>query len=192
MAIMQRFLGLAMLAVLAGCQAMAPQDPLASTPETLPAACSWSRSGEASRQDWLRASVEALETRGFSVRHTDAELGVVSAERKTRLRGLGAVDRPWYAGSSFWGSLGRSSGVAVGYGLRFGGDPVQIERLSVVIGDDRVHLTRDTSVVNSDGYLADARPDNRSDVCRELSASIDARVRAAHSQSGAREPESRP
>lgn len=190
----QRFLLLALVAALGGCQAMAPQDPLGRAPGALPAECTWPRSDEASRQSWVRASVEALETRGFTIRHTDTQLGVISAERKTRLRGLGAVDRPWYTGSAIWGSLGRSSGVALGYGVRFGDDPVQVERLSVVIGEADVRITRDSSVIDPDGYLVDARPDNRSNFCREISASIDARARAAQSQleagqAGASQPE---
>lgn len=178
----QRFMILAIAVALGGCQAVAPRDPLGRTAAELPQECTWPRSDETSRQSWLRASVAALETRGFTVRHTQAEMGVVSAERRTRLRGLGAVDRPLFGGGALWGSLGRSAGLSLGYGVRFGDDPVQIERLSVVIGDEQVHVTRDTSVIDPGGYLVDARPDNQGGFCREISESIEARVRAEESQ----------
>lgn len=178
----QRLSCLFIVFLVAGCQGVGYQDPLGREPAPLPVACSWPRDGDAPREEWLRAAIATLEARNFTIRNTDVELGVVSAERTTRLPGLGAVDRPWFGGSALWGSLGRSSGIGIGYGVRFGDDPVQIERLSVVVDDDDVRITRDSSVVDPGGYLVDARPDNRAGACRELSESIAARVRAEESR----------
>ncbi|MGC3873721.1 hypothetical protein ACPF7Z_10665 [Halomonas sp. GXIMD04776] len=176
--------------VLTGCQSLASPDPLARNVEATPAPCTWSRSDQASQDLWLRAAVESLEARRYVIRHTDAQLGVVSAERSARQPGLGAVDRPLLGGSSVWGSVGRRSGFSVGFGTGFGGgfgggyadDPIEIERLSVIIEDQQVSITRDASIVDAGGYVVDSRPQNRSDFCRELSASIESRVRALESQ----------
>ncbi|SHF38136.1 hypothetical protein SAMN02745148_02496 [Modicisalibacter ilicicola DSM 19980] len=173
--------------VLAGCQTLAAPDPLARNVEPLPVPCTWTRSDQAPRELWIRASVEALEARGYAIRHTEPRLGVVSAERTTRLPGLGAVDRPLFGGSGIWGSVGsRGSGVSVGFGTGFGtrysDDPIEIERLSVIVGEQEVSITRDASVVDAGGYVRHAGTENRSDFCRELSASIESRVRALESQ----------
>lgn len=157
---------------------MSSQDPLGREVSRLPEDCQWARSDDASRERWLRATVGALEARGYTITHTETALGVVSAERRTRLPGLGAANRPWLGFGSLWGGLGGSSGISVGYGMRFGDDPMEVERLSVVIDEETVSVTRDASVIDTDGYLADARPQNHPDFCRDLSASIDSRLRA--------------
>lgn len=175
---MQRFSVFLAMTLLAGCQGLASQDPLGRMPEPLPVACEWPRDTSVSRENWLRATIAALEARGFTIRNTELELGVVSAERTTRLPGLGAVDRPWFGFSSLWGSFGNSSGIGVGYGTRFGGDPVSIERLSVVSSDATVRVTRDSSVVDPGGYVIDARADNHADFCNELNDAIAGYLRA--------------
>ncbi|WP_048306436.1 hypothetical protein [Halomonas sp. PR-M31] len=176
---------------LTGCQSLAPADPLARNAEPLPAPCTWTRNDQAPQELWLRATVEALEARDYAIRNTDAQLGLVSAERSTRQPGLGAVDRPLLGGSSVWGSVGRRSGFSVGFGTGFGGgiggggyydDPVEIERLSVIIDGQNVSITRDASIVDPGGYVVDSRSRNRSEFCRELSASIESRVRVLENQ----------
>nr|WP_298411966.1 hypothetical protein [uncultured Halomonas sp.] len=175
---------------LTGCQSLAPSDPLARNAEPLPAPCTWTRNDQASQELWLRATVEALEARDYAIRNTDTQLGLVSAERSTRKPGLGAVDRPILGGSSVWGSVGRRSGFSVGFGTGFGGgvgggyydDPIEIERLSVLIDEQNVSITRDASIVDPGGYVMDSRSRNRSEFCRELSASIESRVRVLENQ----------
>ncbi|WP_227367418.1 hypothetical protein [Halomonas sp. M20] len=176
--------------VLTGCQSLAPADPLASNAEPLPAPCTWTRNDQASQALWLRATVEALEARDYAIRHTDTQLGLVSAERRTRQPGLGAVDRPILGGSSVWGSVGRGSGFSIGFGTGFGGgvgggyydDPIEIERLSVIIDEQNVSITRGASIVDPGGYVVDSRSRNRGEFCRELSASIESRVRVLENQ----------
>ncbi|HET8791140.1 MAG TPA: hypothetical protein VFM75_08005 [Modicisalibacter sp.] len=178
MSSVRRFFLLLIVASLVGCQGLGGQDPLGRSPEPLPVECEWPRDDDISRENWLRATIAALEARGFTIRNTEVELGVVSAERTTRLPGLGAVDRPWFGFSSLWGGFGSGSGIGLGFGTRFGGDPVQVERLSVVSSDATVRITRDSTVVDPGGYVIDARPDNHAVFCRELRASIDAYLRA--------------
>ncbi|SDL43115.1 hypothetical protein SAMN05661010_01694 [Modicisalibacter muralis] len=184
MSTMQRFSVFLVVALLTGCQGLGGQDPLGRSPEPLPRECEWPRDGDVSREDWLRATIAALEARGFTIRNTEVELGVVSAERTTRLPGLGAVDRPWFGFSSLWGGFGSGSGVGLGFGTHFGGDPMQVERLSVVSSDTTVRVTRDSSVIDPSGYVVDARADNHGDFCRELNESIAAHLRTGVGREG--------
>lgn len=181
MLILQRAVMLISMMALSGCQSMTPQDPLGRDPRVLPAECSWSRDDDASRQQWLRVAVNVLEERDYTIRHTETQLGVISAERTTRLPGLGSVDRPWFGASSLWGSFGYHSGLSLGYGVRFGDDPVNVERLSMLVGEQDVHVSRDSRVTDPDGYLIDARPDNREPFCRELRDAIAAQLQAEES-----------
>ena len=175
---MQRFSVFLIAALLTGCQGLGSQDPLGRMPEPLPVECEWPRDEGVARENWLHATIAALEARGFTIRNTEVKLGVVSAERATRLPGLGAVDRPWFGFSSLWGGFGSGSGVGLGFGTRFGGDPVQVERLSVVSSDATVRVTRDSTVVDPGGYAVDARADNHGAFCHELHESILAYLRA--------------
>ncbi|MDW5378347.1 hypothetical protein R6258_15590 [Halomonas sp. HP20-15] len=175
--------GLRVLAVIAGfaiagCQS-GPGPLEAGASASLPASCSWPRRTEASTESWVRAGIAELESRGFSIRNADLALGVVSAERSTRQPGMGAIDHPWYDGISFWGGSHRHSARGFGLGVGVGGgfdDPVQVERVSLVVGDEAVKMTRDSSVIDSDGYVIDARAYNRDTFCREVSGAIESRL----------------
>ncbi|GAB2793239.1 hypothetical protein GCM10027040_19370 [Halomonas shantousis] len=183
MSISCRFWLLPALAALGGCQALSPSDPLAVQPQAaLPEECQWQAQGDSLA--WLRATSEALEAEGYVIRDTDAELGLVSAERSTAQPGLGAVDRSFWGRSGFWGSfgLGGRHGYSLGYFQRFGGDPVRIERVSVTAPGDIVRVTRDSQVVDIDGYLLDARPDMSASFCQRLRESIESRLARRESQ----------
>jgi len=161
---------------LGGCQVMGA-DPLAGGAGTLPAACQWPREPAASREAWVRAAMAELEARGFAIRSTDLTLGVVSAERTTRQPGLGAIDEPWIDGGMGWGGWGHAGGgVNFGLGMRIGDDPVQVERVSLVVDEAQVTLTRDSRVVADDGRIIDARPYSRDAFCREVSGAIQSRL----------------
>ncbi|WP_129140423.1 hypothetical protein [Modicisalibacter coralii] len=161
--------------LLGGCQAVG-HDPLTQPAADMPASCTWLRDAGVSREAWVRAAIPELEARGFTIRSTDLELGVVGAERTTSRPGLGAVDDHWFGGASLWSSFGRRSALGVGYGVGFREDPVQVERLSLVVGENDVRLTRDSSVVDDGGYVVDARPYNRDAFCREVSGAIESRL----------------
>ncbi|GAA5171845.1 MULTISPECIES: hypothetical protein [Halomonadaceae] len=173
-----RVLAVIVSLVLAGCQS-GPGPLAAGASASLPAACSWPRRSEASVQTWVRAGIAELEARGFDIRNADLALGVVSAERRTRQPGRGAVDRPWYDGISFWGGSHRRAASGFGLGFGVGGgfdDPVQIERVSLVVGDQTIKLTRDSSVIDAGGYVLDARAYNRDAFCRQVSGAIESRL----------------
>ncbi|MCP1367947.1 hypothetical protein BIS06_22275, partial [Halomonas sp. BBD48] len=117
--------------VLGGCQSLSSQDPLTTAEADVPAQCQWARSGEVTRERWMRAAVAELEARNYMITNTEAELGVISAEQHTRRPGLGAAGGPWFGFGSMWGGFGRRSGVSIGYGVHFDDDPLEVERLSV-------------------------------------------------------------
>lgn len=169
---------LLLVAGLGGCQNMAAYDPLGrDVGSPLPEACQWPAEADATAR--VRATVEALEAQGYRIETTEVALGLVSAERSAAQPGLGAVDRPFWGRSGFWGYYGMGSrhGYSLGYAQRFGGDPVRIQRVSVVAADDVVRVTRDSRVVDIDGYLIDARPDNSATFCASLREAIDLRLR---------------
>ncbi|MCI0510908.1 hypothetical protein C8E00_10757 [Chromohalobacter marismortui] len=163
---------------LGGCQGLASYDPLGrDVGSPLPEACHWSAEGDAKAR--VRATANALEARGYRIVQTEVALGLVSAERSVAQPGLGAVDRSFWGRSGFWGryGLGGRQGYSLGYFQRFGGDPVRLLRVSAVAAEGVVRVTRDSRVVDADGYLIDARPDNSAAFCAALHDDIDARMR---------------
>ncbi|SOC53558.1 hypothetical protein SAMN05421509_102422 [Chromohalobacter canadensis] len=167
---------------LGGCQSLASYDPLGrDVASPLPDACQWSAQGDAEAR--VRATADALETQGYRIEQTEVALGLVSAERAKAQPGLGAVDRPPWGRSGFWGYYGMGSrhGYSLGYSQRFGGDPVRLQRISVVAAEGVVRVTRDSRVVDANGYLIDARPDNSTAFCAALHDDIDARMREGSS-----------
>lgn len=178
-------LGLAALSValLSGCQSLSAPEPVdPAGGNVLPAACRWPATGDA--LDRLRATREALESQGYTILDTDAKLGLVSAERKTRQPGLGAVNSP-FGRTGFWGGfgLGGRNGYSLGAFQNFGGgyntDPVQIERVSVVTPAETTLVDRDSVVVDYNGYLIDARSYNQPSFCQQLNADIQSRLNRA-------------
>ncbi len=170
--------GIAM--VLAGCQTTPQTLPRA---EPLPAAeCRWP-AGELTQQTWVRLGVEALEAEGFLVRHTDTTLGLVSAER-TRIRpGYGSRYDGWETRGMFGGIGigGGRGGVSSGVMIGFGGvgsltrDATELERVSLLAGDEEVRVSRDLQVIDWRGELAEARSASTADFCQRLHATMMAR-----------------
>lgn len=176
---------LAILAILGGCQALSPSDPLAVQPNVeMPETCRWPAQGDSLA--WLRAVSTALEAEGYTIRDSDAELGLVSAERMRAEPGLGAVDHGFLGRSGFLGSygLGGRHGYSLGYFQRFHGDPVRIQRVSVTALGGTVSVRRDSQIVDADGYLIDARPDMSASFCQQLRADIAARLQDAQDAQG--------
>ncbi|WP_251977619.1 hypothetical protein [Salinicola avicenniae] len=169
------------MGLLGGCQTM-PEPTAPAGADTLPAACRWNAEGESLAR--LRATRDALESRGYEILDTDASLGLVSAERRTRQPGLGAVNSP-YGRTGFWGGFGLggrhgySIGMIQGFGGGYNTDPVQIERVSVVTPDTTTLVDRDSVVVDYDGYLIDARAYNQPTFCESLRDDIAQRLNRA-------------
>lgn len=164
--------------LLAGCQ---------TTPSTLPvseprpaAECRWSV-GDRASQPLMRAAVDALESEGFLIRHTDLALGLVSAERTRILPGYGDRHDGWESRGMFGGigigggRGGVSSGVMVGFG---GGgsltrDATQLERVSLLAGSDEVRVSRDIQVIDWRGELTESRSASTAEFCQRLRAAIE-------------------
>ncbi|RKQ96951.1 hypothetical protein C7446_2812 [Kushneria sinocarnis] len=182
---------LGVLAGMSGCAAYRTQDPLAfAGSQVLPASCRQPHPG--SRLQQVSAAAGALESMGYQVRNTDADLGLVTAERRTSMPGLGAVDEPYVTG---WGGRYRHG---FGFGAGFGGyhspwgvfegDPVRLERVSVApvdetagtAADPALAVTREVSVVMPDGYVRYRDLELPEDFCQRLHQSIDEQLQTAH------------
>lgn len=171
---MRRWLLLLLPALLAGCQVTPTTLPVA---EPAPAAeCRW----PAGPGDSLARAVTALEAEGFLVRHTDAALGLVSAERarSTLYHDHGVERLPRFGGFVLGGSGGHvASGVMVGIG---GGiwpatdEATRIERVSVVVGAQQVQVSRDIRLFDWRGELRESRSASDAAFCRELRDAIEA------------------
>ncbi|OHV07641.1 hypothetical protein [Kushneria phosphatilytica] len=183
---------------LSGCAGYRTADPLAfEGSRTLSASCQQSHAGPLIRQ--VAAAAEALEKMGYQVRSTDAGLGLVSAERRTSMPGLGAVDEPFISG---WGGhYRRGFGFGAGFGGFhspwgvFRGDPVRVEQVSVAplsvpeshASDTTLAVTREVSVVMPDGYVRYRALELPDEFCQQLHQSID---QLLHAGSGVMEPTS--
>lgn len=164
--------------LLAGCQ---------TPPSTLPvsepgpaAECRWSV-GDRAAQPLMRAAVDALESAGFLIRHTDLALGLVSAERTRVLPGYGDRHDGWGARGMFGGigigggRGGVSSGVMVGFGGvgSMAHDATRLERVSLLAGSDEVRVSRDIQVIDWRGELAESRSASTAEFCQRLRAAIE-------------------
>lgn len=163
--------------LLAGCQ-VAPTTLPAAEPRPA-AACTWPLEEQAPRA-LLRAAVTALEAEGFLIRHTDLDLGLVSAERSRILPGYGDRHDGWdsrWEGRGVFGGLGIGGGrggVSSGVMIGFGGvgsltrDATQLERVSLLAGDGEVRVSRDIQVIDWRGELAEARSASTTEFCQRL------------------------
>lgn len=171
---MRAWLLMLLPAVLAGCQVTPTTLPVA---EPAPAAeCRW----PAGPGDSLARAVTALETEGFLVRHTDASLGLVSAERarNTIYHDHGVERLPRFGGFVLGGSGGHvASGVMIGIGSGIGpatDEATRIERVSVVVGERQVQVSRDIRIFDWRGELRESRSASDAAFCRDLRDAIEA------------------
>ncbi|WP_110670461.1 hypothetical protein [Salinicola halophilus] len=172
------------LATLTGCQSLSAPSPVSlEGGGALPPECQW-QAGDADPLARLRATRDVVESRGYVILDTDVTLGVVSAERRTRQPGLGALNSPFgrtglWGGVGFGGRSGYGIGLSQGFGYGYDSDPIRVERLSVATPSTITYVDRDSVVVDRDGYLIDARSDNHQGVCRELRQAIESRLTTA-------------
>lgn len=164
---------LPLLLVLAGCQTVPSTLPVAEPPPA--AACRWPAEGAAPREV-LRRAVTALEQDGFLIRHTALAPAVVSAERTRVLPGYGGRYDDWerhgmFGGVGIGGGRGR---VAGGMMIGFGGvgsvtrDATQLERVSLLAGDETIRVSRDIQLIDWRGELLEARSASTDDFCGRL------------------------
>lgn len=163
---MWRSLGIILLAGLAGCQAVPSQLPVAEPPPA--ETCHWPRQDDAPPIT-LNAAVAALEDDGFLIRHTEAALGLVSAERSERTVFHGAPEPNIFVLGASRGVVGR--GVVLGGGVGFSlrdDEATEIERVSVAVGEQTVRVTRDLRLFDWRGELRRSRTASDAAFCREL------------------------
>ncbi|MCW4152579.1 hypothetical protein OM427_23975 [Halomonas sp. 18H] len=160
-----KVLGVIGCLMLAGCQTTPNRMPEA---EPLPAAaCQW----PVTEQTGLVQVVGALERRGFLVRDTDTDIGLVSAERAQRTFYPNAMPpRPRLGGFLFGGSGGHLSS-GIGFGIGFGGggghdEATRIERVSVQVGERQVTLSRDIRLHDWRGRQVQSRTASDEGFCQ--------------------------
>lgn len=164
---MRRWLLWLLPGVLAGCQVAPTTLPVA---EPAPAAeCHWA----AGPGDDLSRMITALEAEGFVVRHTDVSLGLVSADRaRTTIYHDNGVERlPGLGGFLSGGSGGRlGAGVMLGLGGVGPGidEATRAERVSVMIDEQEVRVSRDIRLIDWRGDLRESRSASDADFCRDL------------------------
>ncbi|MCK2183879.1 hypothetical protein [Halomonas getboli] len=160
---MWRPLGIILFAGLAGCQALPSQLPVAEPPPA--EACHWPR-GDDVPPITLAGAVAAMEDDDFLIRHTETTLGLVSAERSRRTFYHGAPEPDIFLlGAS--GGHGVLFGGGVGFGLR-DDEATEIERVSVVVGEQTVRVTRDLRLFDWRGEQRRSRTASDDTFCREL------------------------
>ncbi|MBF7052213.1 hypothetical protein IOC61_02635 [Halomonas sp. KAO] len=170
---------LLVLLVLAGCQSVPATLPVAEPSPA--AACLWSGAGVPVTET-LRRAVVALEDDGFLIRHTASAPALVSAERTRILPGYG--DR-----HGDWGRRGVFGGIGLGGGrggfgggvmIGFGGvgsltrDATELERVSLLVSDGEVRVSRDLQVIDWRGELAESRSASTGAFCGGLRRAMDA------------------
>ncbi|MFC3283286.1 hypothetical protein [Litchfieldella rifensis] len=166
---------LSMAVWLAGC---------ASGPATLPedmsppaAECRWEQ--QLAGAEANEPVVAALEAQGFTIRDTNSDLGLVSAERTRVIYGYHRYYDPWPYGGwyGFYGLGSRhymGGGIGLGFGTSVGGSAQRQERVSVVADGEWVQVSRDVRVVDIDGVTRESYTASDADFCRELRTTIDA------------------
>lgn len=158
--------------LLAGCASGPPRLPEHSEPAA--AACQWP-APEAGTFRYLRQVIAALESDDFVIIESEAQLGLVTAQRSRILAGYGMPGyQPLFGLSGFFGLGGhRSAGMAINLNRSFGDDPTQVERVSVLARDARVSVTRDLQIVEADGRLRSGRVVASDAFCGALHEDID-------------------
>lgn len=175
---------------LAGCQAVPDRLPQA---EPAPAASCYFSIGTptnafATSETPLKTSVEVLMAWGFTLTSTDSALGLVSATRERPLHGYYDPYDNAYGygrGMQVFGGLGigRGSGVGIGIGTGFGGgigqQPVEVERVSLLVNDADIRISRDIRRFDHAGDLRESYSASNDDFCRRFQTSFEQGVPTA-------------
>ncbi|MBZ5485945.1 hypothetical protein HW452_00175 [Halomonas aquamarina] len=164
------------LLALAGCQATPDRLPQA---EPAPAVACHFPIGATDTQAVLRQSVAVLTEWGFELDSTDTSLGLISASRQEALHGYyDPYDNAYGYGRGMrvFGGFGIGRGAGAGIGLGFGGglnqQPVEVERVSVLVGDD-VRISRDLRRYDHLGDLRESRSASSHDFCQRFQSALE-------------------
>ena len=123
----------------------------------------------------LEASVEVLTDWGFSLDSTDTALGLISASRERQLPGYyDLYEDDYVSGMRLFGGFGFARGglgIGVG-GIGFGGGigqhPVEVERVSVIVDDAHVRLSRDVRRFDQWGDMRESYSASNDDFCQRF------------------------
>ncbi|MGO1913623.1 MAG: hypothetical protein ACTH04_03805, partial [Halomonadaceae bacterium] len=169
---------------LAGCQVVPDRLPQA---DPAPAAsCYFSidtpSNALATQKTSLETSVDVLTEWGFTLNSTDTALGLISASRERALHGYyDRYDNAYGYGRDmrvFGGlGIGRGSGIGFGIGGGFGGgigqQPVEVERVSLLVNDTDIRISRDIRRFDHVGDLRESYSASNDDFCRRFQTSYE-------------------
>lgn len=165
-------ISIACMMALAGCQAVPDRLPRA---EPAPSSACYFAVGDDPREV-VEQSVALLENWGFELDSTDTDLGLVSASKERELPGY---DDPYdgyrYAsGMRLFGGfgIGRGAGFGVGIGGGIGRAPVESERVSVLVQNGHVRLSRDLRRFDQLRDMREARSASDDDFCRRFQSAL--------------------
>ncbi|WP_249975927.1 hypothetical protein [Vreelandella olivaria] len=168
-------LSISCVLLLAGCQTVPDRLPQA---EPVPAAACYFPAGSASTNiDLVSQSVAVLEEWGFKLDSTDTALGLVSASRQRELVGYyDPYDNAYGYGRGmrmFGGvGLGRGSGIGLGFGGGIGQQPVEVERVSLLVTDGYVRISRDIRRFDHLGDLRESYSASNDDFCQRFQSAF--------------------
>jgi len=170
------------LLALAGCQVVPDRLPQA---EPAPAAsCYFSiNTSTNAAADALQASA-ALETSinvltewGFTLNSTDTALGLVSASRERPLHGYyDPYDNAYgygrgmrvFGGVGFGRGISSGVGIGMGYGGGIGQQPIEVERISLLVHNDHVRISRDVRRFDHVGDMRESYSASNDDFCQRF------------------------
>ncbi|WP_447957159.1 hypothetical protein [Vreelandella sp. EE7] len=170
-------IGVVCLMALAGCQTVPDQLPRA---EPAPAPTCYFPTQGAEAQDLVIQSVALLENWDFELDTTDTTLGLVSASKERELVGYyDAYDGYRYgSGVRLFGGLGigrgSSVGLGVGTGIGIGQQPIESERVSVLVHNDHVRISRDIRRFDHVRDVRESRTASNDDFCRRFQSALPA------------------
>ncbi|WP_447555251.1 hypothetical protein [Vreelandella sp. EE22] len=167
-------ISIACLLALTGCQTLPDQLPRA---EPAPSASCHFSIGDTPPSDVLTQSVALLENWGFELDSTDTELGLVSASKERDLVGYyDPYDNGYRYGSGmriFGGfGIGRGSSVGVGLGGGIGRQPVESERVSVLVHNAHMRISRDIRRFDHLRDMRESRTASADDFCQRFQSAL--------------------
>ncbi|HSP32051.1 MAG TPA: hypothetical protein VLO13_08620 [Halomonas sp.] len=127
----------------------------------------------------LESSVDILTEWGFTLNSTDTTLGLVSASRERQLHGYyDPYDNAYGYGGGMrvFGGLGFGRGGGSGIGIGMGGgfgrgigqQPVEVERVSLLVNNDHVRISRDIRRFDHVGDLRESYSASNDDFCQRF------------------------
>ncbi|MFI0472289.1 hypothetical protein ACGLWX_06135 [Halomonas sp. HMF6819] len=165
---------LVLLLALTGCQTTPDRLPRA---EPAPAPSCYFPTNGVAGEEVLRQSVAVLENWEFELDNTDTTLGLITASKEHELIGYYDPYDDYYGpGVRFFGGLGlgHRSSIGLGFGGGIGQRPMESERVSVLVQNDHVRLSRDIRRFDHLRDLRESRSASDDDFCRRFQSALPA------------------